>query len=563
VSDGGPGAFVPVPLARGRHGAVVAPHHLATAAGLSILRSGGHAVDAAIATNAVLATVMPSACGIGGDAFWLIWDTATRRQLALNGSGRAPAAADASALRARGLVTIPLRGPLSVTVPGAVRSWGDAHARFGRLTRDQVLAPAIELARGGFPAWDGLNSAVERAIPLVLEALGPAAPFAGHYRPDGRAWRPGELVRLPALAATLERLATEGFDAFYDGDLAERQARFLADAGGAHTAADFRDHASTWTEPISTTYRGVRVTSHPPNSSGLVALELLNLIEAGGPPPEGLFGASADGHGRAVADTRWIHRAIEAGKLAMADRDAHLTDPEFHEIPVARLLDKGYAADLAARIDPDRASSPAPSTNPPGGGTIYLAVVDVDGNAVSLIESNYMGFGSGVVDPATGIHYQNRGAYFSLDPGHANVLAPRKRTLHTLLPGMLFREPDRPWIVAGSMGGDAQPQVHAQLVSALVDGGLDVRAAVSAPRWYVAAERHFAPPTILHIEPRFAPGVLEALASMGHDVQPGEAFDSGLGHEHAIELVEGGPSGDGGSVAAATDPRSAGLPAVW
>jgi gamma-glutamyltranspeptidase/glutathione hydrolase len=563
MSDGGPGAVVHVPLARGRHGAVVAPHHLATAAGLSILRAGGHAVDAAIATNAVLATVIPSACGLGGDAFWLIWDAATRRQLALNGSGRAPAAADAAALRARGLVTIPLRGPLSVTVPGAVRSWGDAHARFGRLTRDQVLAPAIELARAGFPAWDGFISAVEGTIPLVLEALGPAAPFAGHYRPDGRAWRPGELVRLPALAATLERLATEGFDAFYDGDLAERQARFLADAGGAHTAADFRDHASTWTEPISTTYRGVRVTSHPPNSSGLVALELLNIIEAGGSPPEGLFGPAADGYGRAVSDARWIHRAIEAGKLAMADRDAHLTDPEFHEIPVARLLDKGYAADLAARIDPDRASSPAPTTNPPGGGTIYLAVVDAEGNAVSLIESNYMGFGSGVVDPATGIHYQNRGSYFSLDPGHPNVLAPRKRTLHTLLPGMLFREPDRPWIVAGSMGGDAQPQVHAQLVSALVDGGLDVRTAVSAPRWYVAADRHFAPPNVLHIEPRFEPGVLEALASMGHDVRPGEPFDSGLGHEHAIELVEGGPSADGGSIAAATDPRSAGLPAVW
>jgi gamma-glutamyltranspeptidase/glutathione hydrolase len=563
MSEGGPGPFVPVPLARGRLGAVVAPHHLATAAGLSILRAGGHAVDAAIATNAVLATVIPSACGLGGDAFWLIWDAATRRQLALNGSGRAPAAADATVLRARGLATIPLRGALSVTVPGAVRSWGDAHARFGRLSRDQVLAPAIELARGGFPAWDGFISSVERAIPIVLEALGPAAPFAGHYRPDGRAWRPGELVRLPALAATLERLATEGFDAFYDGDLAERQARFLADGGGPHTAADFRDHASTWTEPISTTYRGVRVTSHPPNSSGLVALQLLNLIEAGGPPPEGLFEADADGHGRAVADARWIHRAIEAGKLAMADRDAHLTDPEFHEIPVARLLDKGYAADLAVRIDPERASSPAPSTNPPGGGTIYLAVVDADGNAVSLIESNYMDFGSGVVDPTTGIHYQNRGSYFSLDPGHANILAPRKRTLHTLLPGMLFREPDRPWIVAGSMGGDAQPQVHAELVSALVDGVLDVRAAVSAPRWYVGAERHFAPPTVVRIEPRFAPGVLEALASMGHDVQPGEAFDSELGHEHAIELVQGGPSADGGSVAAATDPRSAGLPAVW
>jgi gamma-glutamyltranspeptidase/glutathione hydrolase len=276
-----------------------------------------------------------------------------------------------------------------------------------------------------------------------------------------------------------------------------------------------------------------------------------------------LFGPDAGGHGRAAGDARWIHRAIEAAKLAMADRDAHLTDPDFHEIPVARLLDKGYAAELAGRIDPDRASSPGPAANPPGGGTVYLAVVDSFGNAVSLIESIYLGFGSGVVDPGTGIHYQNRGSYFSLLPGHPNVLAPRKRTLHTLMPGMLFREPGRPWIVAGSMGGDAQPQVHAQLVSDLVDGRLDVRAAVAAPRWYVEPEGHFAPPTVIRAEPRFAPGLLDALAAMGHDVRRSEPFDAGLGQEHAIELLEGGPSADGGSVAAATDPRSAGLPAVW
>jgi gamma-glutamyltranspeptidase/glutathione hydrolase len=563
VSDTGAAPHVPVPLARGRHGAVVAPHHLATAAGLAILRAGGHAVDAAIATNAVLATVMPSACGIGGDAFWLIWDAATRRQLALNGSGRAPVAADARGLRAQGLETLPLRGALTVTVPGAVRSWGDAHTRFGRLSRAAVLGPAIELARAGFPAWDGFIDAVERVAPIVVEALGSRAPFAGHFRPHGRPWQPGELVRLPALATTLERLATEGFDAFYDGDLGERQARFLGAAGGPHAASDFAGHTSTWTEPISTTYRGVRVTTHPPNSSGIVALELLNILEAGGSPAAGAFAADAGGQGRAVAEVRWIHHAIEAAKLAMADRDAHLTDPEFRPIPVARLLDKGYAAELAARIDPDRASAPAPATNPPGGGTIYLAVVDAEGNAVSLIESNYLDFGSGLVDPETGIHYQNRGSYFSLDPRHANVLEARKRTLHTLLPGMLFRDPDRPWVVAGSMGGDAQPQVHAQLVGDLVDGRLDVRSAVAAPRWYVAPERHFAPPTVVRAEPRFPPGILEALAAMGHNVRRTAPFDADLGHEHAIELVAGGPCADGGSVAAATDPRSAGLPAVW
>lgn len=554
---GASGPLVPVPLARGRNGAVVAPHHLATAAGLAVLRAGGHAVDAAIATNAALAVVMPDACGLGGDAFWLIWEADTRRQFALNGSGRAPMAADPADLRARGFTTLPLRGPLAVTIPGAVRSWGDAHARFGKLSRDVVLGPAIELARGGFPAWDGFIAAVEITSPMATAALGPGAAFRQVYRPEGRPWRRGELVRFPALAGTLERLAREGFDAFYDGDLGERQAATLAALGGAHAAQDFRDHRSTWGVPITTTYRGARVTSHAPNSSGIVALELLNILEAGAPPDRKAFRSGA------LADGRWIHRSIEAAKLAMADRDAHLTDPEFHDIPMARLLDKGYAADLAARIPSDRASHPGPSTNPPGGGTIYLAVVDAAGNAVSLIESNYMGFGSGVVDPGTGIHYQNRGSYFSLDPAHANVLAPRKRTLHTLLPGMLFREPDRPWIVAGSMGGDAQPQIHAELVSGLVDGGLDIRAAVAAPRWYVAPEAHFAPPDGVRVEPRFATTVLEMLEGMGHRLRRTAPFDGGLGHQHAIELVEGGPGAPDGSVAATTDPRSAGLPAVW
>jgi len=549
--------LVPVPLARGRHGAVVAPHHLATAAGLAILRAGGHAVDAAIATNAALAVVMPNACGIGGDAFWLIWDATARVQLALNGSGRAPAAVDAPRLRAGGLATLPLRGPLTVTIPGAVRSWGDAHARFGRLSRDAILAPAIELAGGGFPAWDGFIAAVETMTPLVVAALGPDAAFPRLYRPNGRAWHPGELVRFPALASTLERLASDGFDAFYDGDLGERQAATLAGLGGAHATGDFRDHRSTWDTPISTTYRGVRVSSHPPNSSGIVALELLNILEACEPPAREAF------DGGSVGDATWIHRAIEAAKLAMADRDAHLTDPAFRDVPVERLLDKARAAELAAGIPRDRATHPAPSPNPPGGGTIYLAVVDGEGNAVSLIESNYLGFGSGIVDPATGIHYQNRGSYFSLDPGHPNVLEPRKRTLHTLLPGMLFREPDRPWIVAGSMGGDAQPQVHAELVSGLVDGGLDIRAAVAAPRWFVEPDAHFAPPDAVRVEPRFPAAVLATLAAMGHDLRLAAPFDGGLGHEHAIELVEGGPGSPEGSVAATTDPRSAGLPAVW
>jgi gamma-glutamyltranspeptidase len=548
--------LVPATVARGLRGAVVAPHHLATAAGLSILAAGGSAVDAAIATNAVLGVVVPSGCGIGGDAFWLIWDAATGREIALNGSGRAPAAADPAVLRRSGLETIPSRGPLTVTVPGAVRSWGDAHARFGRLSRAEVLAPAIELAFDGFAAWDGFVSAVEGTLPSCRAAIGKDSGFERVYRPNGRPWRLGEPVRLPALAATLERLADVGFDDFYDGELGERQARGLTAAGSAITIDDLTAHRSTWTEPIAIDYRGVRVTTHPPNSSGIVALELLNILETFDPPAAEAFGPAG------CSDPRWIHLGIEASKLAMADRDANLTDPEFADCAVDRLTSKAWARELAARIDPKQAARPPAATSPRGGGTIYLATVDAEGNAVSLIESNYRGFGSGVVDPETGIHYQNRGSYFSLDPAHPNVLAPRKRTLHTLMPGMLFRAGETaPWIVTGSMGGDAQPQIHAQVVSALVDGGVDISNAVAAPRWFVEPEEHFAPPVEVRAEPRFGPGVLAAVAAMGHPVSETEPFSRILGHAHAIELVEGGPA-SGGSLAAATDPRSAGLPAV-
>jgi gamma-glutamyltranspeptidase/glutathione hydrolase len=541
-------------LARGSRHAVVAPHHLATAAGLGILNAGGTAVDAAIATNAVLAVVMPEACGLGGDAFWLIWDAASQRQLALNGSGRSAVAADALSLRARGLRMMPSRGPLSITVPGAVRSWGDAHASFGRSSRSEILAPAIELALAGFPAWDGFIEAVEAAAPLVRAEMGPRSGWAAVHRPAGRPWRPGERVRFPALASSIERLAAAGFDDLYEGELAERVAVGLAAAGSPIRADDLRAHTSTWGEPIWTDYRGTRVTTHPPNSQGLVALEILNILERFEPPAAGAF---ADGRG---ADARWIHLGVEAAKLAMADRDEHLTDPDATDVPVGRLIGKDRAATLAARIDPRRAAPAPPARGPRGGGTIYLATVDGEGNAVSLIESNYGGFGSWVTDPATGIGFHNRGSYFSLDEGHPNVLAPRKRTLHTLMPGMLFRA-GSPWVVAGSMGGDAQPQIHAQVVSALVDGGADVATAVAGPRWFVEPAEHFAPPLDLRAEPRFREGVVAQLAGMGHPVTETAPFDPLLGHCHAIELVDGGPA-TGGTLAAATDPRSAGLPAT-
>ncbi|MEI7744279.1 MAG: gamma-glutamyltransferase family protein [Chloroflexota bacterium] len=547
-------AVVPARLARGARGAVVAPHHLATSAGLAVLAAGGSAVDAAIATNSVLGVVMPNGCGIGGDAFWLVWDEQAGEQVALNGSGRAPAAADAAALRDIGMTQIPLRGPFGITVPGAVRSWSDAHARWGRLSRDAVLAAAIEHAERGFPAWDGLIAAVE-STDASLPAGGWADGFRQVWRPNGRAWRPGEIVRLSALAATLRTLAADGFDTYYEGRLGEAIARALVSAGGLHTAADLRDHRSTWGTPIATTYRGVRVTSHPPNSSGLLALEILNILGRFEPPPAARFS------GRGWTDAAWLHLQLEAAKLAYADRDQLLTDPAFRDVPVDLLLSPDRAKALAWRIDPQRADPAPPAVRTLVGGTIYLAVVDGEGNAVSLIQSNAAGFGSGVLDPVTGVHFQNRGASFSLEADHPNVLEPRKRTAHTLLPGMLFREGERrPWIVAGSMGGDIQPQIHVQLVSALVDGGADIATAVAAPRVTVEPDGWMAPPLHVLRDGELATGVEEGLRALGHAVTT-TGFDGGLGHEHAIELVDGGPA-VGGSLAAMTDPRSAGLPAV-
>lgn len=542
-------------LAYGSHGAVVSPHHLASSAGLQILREGGSAVDAAIAANAVLGVVYGSACGIGGDAFWLIWDPSVELTLALNGSGKTGAAADLGTILRFGLQEMPLRGGLSITVPGAVRSWGDAHGRFGKLSRSAVLGPAIELATDGFPAWDGFIEAVERIAPVFRTELGPEAAWFRIYRPNDRPWRAGERVRLPALAATLMRIANQGWHDFYDGETADHQSQALAAAGSFVRISDLRSHTSIWTEPISTDYRGTQITTHPPNSQGFVALEMLNILERHEPPPARVFRRQMG------ADLRWTHLGIEAAKLALADRDAYLTDPEAFPTPLQMLLSKDYAAKLASMIDPRHAAPPSARWVPASGGTVWVGAVDGSGLAVSLIESNYQTFGSGVVDAVTGIVYQNRGSFFSLDPKKVNVLGPAKRTLHTLMPGMLLRE-GQPWAVLGSMGGDAQPQVIAQVVCAVVDGGLDLASAVAMPRWFAQPERPLAPPRTVCAEPRFRPGLLCGLEALGHEVTKTAPFDSLLGHCHGIVLIDGGPA-RGGTLAAATDPRSAGLPATW
>ncbi len=542
-------ALAPAPTAWGTRGAVASPHHLATTAGIGVLRAGGTAIDAAIATNAALAVVAGHSCGLGGDAFWLIHDPRSGVVHALNGSGRSAAGASIEAARAAGHRSMPHDGPWSVTVPGAVRSWGDAHARFGRLPWADLLAPAIELA-SGFPASPGWVGAVERAA----GRFGTDGDWARTYRPEGRPWRVGETVRLEALARTLRTLAAEGSDVLYTGPLAERAAAYLADRGSPLQLEDLAGHRSDWGAPIATTYRGVTCLSHPPNSCGPVALETLGILERFDPPPSEAF----DGQG--LGDARWVHIGLEASRLALADRDRWLTDPDaMAPGALERMLSPERAAELAARIDTERASPPLPSSLPPGGGTVYLATADAEGGAVSLIESNYAGFGSGLVDPETGVGYQNRGSFFRLDPSQANALAPRKRTLHTLTPGMLLRD-GRPWVVHGSMGGEIQPQVFAQVVSAMVDGGVDPATAVAAPRWTANVATHLGAPELTDLESRFRPDVVEGLRARGHDVRVVEPWSPAMGHAHAIAI--GGDAG-GSSFAAASDPRSEGSPGAW
>jgi len=560
-------SLVPAVIARGVFGAVASPHHLASQAGVAVLRAGGNAVDAAIATNAALSVVASYACGLGGDAFWLIWPGAgfpreadasvvpvVPRLHALNGSGRSAAGATLDAARAAGFEAMPIIGPWTVTVPGALRSWGDAHARFGRLPWADLLGPAIELA-AGFPASPTWLEHVEAGA----ATFGTASDFSRVFRPHGRAWRVGERVALPSLGRTLRRLADAGPDDAYEGDLASSAAAYLGAAGSQVGRSDLAGHASTWADPIGTTYRGVESWTHPPNSCGAVALELLNVLETFDPPGRESFGP------RGVTDARWAHLGLEAARLTLADRDTHLTDPDaMAPGALEMMLGRAHAAEMAARLDPRKARPiPGPAWLA-GGGTVYLAAVDRWGGAVSLIESNYRGFGSGLVDPETGVAYQNRGCFFSLDPRSPNVLAPQKRTFHTLTPGMLFRR-GRPWIVHGSMGGEIQPQVFAQFVSAVVDGGLDIATAVAAPRWVTGVEVRAGAPSLTRLEGGMDPAVGETLAAMGHRVAWSPPFDSAFGHQHAIEFcwdeVEG-PGGLPSSFAATADPRSEGLPAV-
>ncbi len=455
-----------------KHGMVATSQPLATQAGLEVLRAGGTAVDAAIAANATLGLVEPTGNGMGGDLFAIVWDAEEEKLYGLNASGRSPQSLTLEILRAEleelGRESIPPHGPLPVSVPGAVDGWFELHGRFGALPMDQVLAPAIRHAREGFPLTELIAYYWGRSVPVLSRFPG----FTETFTIDGRAPEKGELFKNPALADTLETLAREGRDAFYEGEIARTIAEYVQAQGGYLSYEDLASHTSTWVEPVSTTYRGYEVWQLPPNGQGIAVLQILNLLE-----PYDLAGM-----GFASAD--YLHHFVEAKKLAFEDRAKFYSDMEFNEIPVERLVSKGYADQRRKLIDPARAARSYEAGNPAleEGDTIYLATADRHGNMVSLIQSNYRGMGSGMTPPGLGFILQDRGELFALEEGHMNVYEPGKRPFHTIIPGFVTKGGE-PWLAFGVMGGATQPQAQAQVLINMIDFGMNLQEAGDAPRF--------------------------------------------------------------------------------
>lgn len=490
-----------------RHGMVASAHPLASQVGVEILRKGGSAADAAIAVNAALAFLEPVACGPGGDLFAIAWDAKQGKLLGLNASGPAPRALTREQVPPEKDGTIPLYSPYAWTVPGAMEGWFELHAKLGRLPWAEVLAPAIRLAQGGAPVPQAIAAAWERGARAFRDKPG----FAAVFLPNGRAPKEGEVFANPALARTLETLAREGRASIREGSIARQIVRYSAAHGGFFALEDFRGFRAEWVEPISAGYRGVTLWELPPNGQGLTALQMLNILER--------FDLRA--MGRDSAD--FWHVLVEAKKLAFADRARYYADPRFESVPVAGLRDEGYAASRAKSIDMARAARTVAPGDPPElqrGDTTYLAVADADGNMVSLIQSNYTGFGSGYAIPELGFGLHSRGAQFSLDPGHPNRLEPGKRPFHTIIPAFLTRD-GKPWCAFGVMGGATQPQGHVQIVVNLVDFGMNPQEAGDAPRFvHDGSQEPTGTPMTdggrLALESGVPPEVLRELARRGH-----------------------------------------------
>lgn len=516
------------------NGVVATSHPLASQAGLRMLQAGGSAVDAAVAAAAALAVLEPTANGLGGDGFALIWDGTKLH--GINGSGRAPAALTVEALQRAGHKELPIHGWLPVTVPGVVQLWADMHERFGRLPLDQLLAPAIGYAEEGAPLPPSVAHSWARGVAAAQQRRGPEfAGFLPTYAPGGRAPRAGERFRSPGHARTLRLIAKQGAQAFYRGEIAEAIVGFARETGGLISAADLAAHSSSWVEPIRTDYRGHTVYEIPPNGQGLAALLALGTLEH----------LEHQRHPRDSAAA--YHTQIEAIKLAFADIFAYLGDPDHCDMPTQALLDPARLAQRAELIG-EQAQDYGPGELPRGG-TVYFAAADRDGRMVSMIQSTYMGFGSGVVVPGWGISLHNRGCGFVTEPGHPNCLAPGKRPFHTIIPGFLMSG-DKPVGPFGVMGGHMQPQGHTQVIVNTLDYGMHPQAALDAPRWRWEREGN------LHLELETPRHVVDGLAARGHRIVI-DSEQGGFGRGQIIWRL------DSGDYVAGSESRCDGVAAGW
>jgi gamma-glutamyltranspeptidase / glutathione hydrolase len=515
------------PTTLATHGMIATPHYLATSAGLKVLEDGGSAMDAVICANAMLTVLYPDQTAIGGDCFFIAHNASDGTTTGYNGSGAAPSAADPDALLNAGYNAIPAKGPFAITVPGTIDAWQAGHERFGRLEMGRLLQPAIDLARDGFPLSPRLAAVLSGQQALIEQWPG----LRSLVYPDGTPPVAGSILRMPKLAASLETIARDGRDAFYTGAIGEAIARTVASLGGWLSADDLESHRGEWVDPVTTTYRGVSVMTMPPNSQGIAALLGLRMAEREAIDPA------------AWGSARNLHPFVEAASRAYAVRNAEVTDPHTHPVDLETLLSDESIDQLWQDYSPDSAST-APGNDP--GDTVYLCAVDRDGNAVSQIQSLFGAFGSCVVAEGTGILLQNRGSSFSLDPSHVNVLAGGKRTMHTLMPSMLF-DGDTLRGPIGTQGGDAQALINMQLVSNLVDYGMEPQAAIEAPRWLTGTDGG------LVMEGGFPDGTIQGMASRGHQVTLIDAWNSGAGHAQMV-LIDP----DSGVLMGGADPRADG-----
>ena len=495
-----------------RYGIVATSHVQASVAGMQVLARGGSAVDAAIAANAVLGVTEPMMNGMGGDLFAIFWEAKTGKLYGLNASGWAPQGLTIEHLQAKGAASMPLAGIDSVTVPGAVAGWQVLHQRFGRLPWKDLFQPAILYADDGYAVPEIIASYWKDSA----EWISKDAEGRRVYLPDGKPPVVGQVFQNHDLAKALQLLAQNGADGFYKGEIARAILSTSRSLGGTMSADDLAEFSPEWVEPISTTYRGWTVYELPPNGQGMAALEMLNIMETSPASPDGPLSAAE------------LHKKIEAMKLAYADLERYNGDPRVAKVPVQGMLSKEYARQRAQLIDPRRANCEVANGTPPTSDTTYLSVVDRDGNIVSLIQSNYEAFGSGIVVRGMGFVLQDRGALFSLDPASPNALAPRKRPFHTIIPA--FMEHGEQHIGFGIMGGANQPLAHAQFVSNVVDYGMNIQEAMENARFTVSPQRG----CNIVIESRVTPEVRQKLSAMGHQLDVRREYTTAMGRGQAV-----------------------------